>query len=646
MRGFFELLKRFHTDERGVFAVIFGLMAIVLIAMAGAVVDYTSIEQARTRAQTALDAAALGLQPDVFDTPTPTDQSFIDKAQLLLEERLGDNSITPIVEDAEINVRDGTLELTASINVPTAFVALIGIAHVRAHLVSEATRKRLNLEVVMVLDNSGSMSSSSRMVKLKEAAISATKIMFDDEETQPNVFVGIVPFTQFVNVGTANKTASWMSQTGASSFSHLNFDNDDNEDTEFKVDDDNDPSTAAVWATVDRWALFDAANNESWSGCVEARFTPYDTDDTEPDDATPDTMFQPVFAPDAPTVSNYISNDNPAACYARGSCNWVYVRRGCNSSGSTCTGTTTTTATYTARYGEITTSIRTSPATTPVDVCNCTTLPTDANRITSNSNNTTSTGSGTNRTRTQTWKCTYTFDIGASYANLSANELQQRLCKYAGASFSGTGPNTANCPAAEILPMTNVRATIDARITAMVADGSTNIAQGAIWGFHAISPTEPLTEGREYDEATSKVLIIMTDGQNNPDYAPYPPATDSRIVGNNSWSAWGYRINKRLLTESTTPKDSLATEAEVIAEIDRRTVESCDNAKAAGIKVYTIGLTAPTALKPILRSCASPTEDLGGPNEIIYSHFPATSAELVGVFEEIAGQLSLLRLAK
>jgi len=68
MRGFFSLLRRFRDDERGVFAVLFGVFAIVLIAAAGAVVDFTRIELARTKAQQALDSAALGLQPKMFLT--------------------------------------------------------------------------------------------------------------------------------------------------------------------------------------------------------------------------------------------------------------------------------------------------------------------------------------------------------------------------------------------------------------------------------------------------------------------------------------------------------------------------------------------------------------------------------------------------
>ncbi len=63
MSGFQRLILRFARDERGVFAVIFGLLAIVLIAMGGAVVDYVSLEQTRSRAQTALDSARWRCNP-------------------------------------------------------------------------------------------------------------------------------------------------------------------------------------------------------------------------------------------------------------------------------------------------------------------------------------------------------------------------------------------------------------------------------------------------------------------------------------------------------------------------------------------------------------------------------------------------------
>ena len=74
-----RLLERFARDERGVFAVIFGLLAIVLVAMGGAAADYIQVDHVRARSQIALDAAALALPPHIStttaDPPVATPQA-------------------------------------------------------------------------------------------------------------------------------------------------------------------------------------------------------------------------------------------------------------------------------------------------------------------------------------------------------------------------------------------------------------------------------------------------------------------------------------------------------------------------------------------------------------------------------------------
>ncbi len=636
LHRFKNLLKRFQRDERGAFLVLFGILAIVLIATSGAVVDFTQIEQARTRAQNALDAAALGLQPHVFDTsPVRNAAWFTGEANRLLAEQLSGSDVTSNVTGATINVRNGQLILRANITVPTAFVSLVGVPTVTAGLVSEATRKRLNLEVAMVLDNSGSMSSYSRMTRLKAAANSAVDILFDNQTTQPNVFVSIIPFTAYVNVGTANRTASWMSQTGASSISHLNFDNDDNEATPFTQ-------------TVSRWALYDGFNNKPWDGCVEARVAPFDTTDEVPNNAVPDTMFQPVFAPDGQDggpITSYITDTAGSCTRVPPTWTWVQSKSNCRSNGNNsqtnftnadCSGGSTTNA-YSGKneYGA-TIPTASVPTTQPADnsvysYYNTGTCAADVYTSTLTAGN--GSNSASRWTNTRTRVCTY---------NFSAREMMERLCKYTGRTFSGDGARS-DCPATAILPLNNTRATVKSRINAMVASGSTNIEQGAIWGFHTLSPTEPFTEGRSYDEATSKILIVMTDGENNVNYATY---STTNTYGVSNWMAWGFRSNKRLLTESTTPKDSVATSAQAIAEVNRRTVLACASAKAAGVIVYTIGLSSPnTSTTQMLKDCATPSSTSGGVTRN-YWYFPSDSDNLTAVFEEIAEQLSELRLAQ
>jgi Flp pilus assembly pilin Flp len=178
MRAFLALVQSFKTDQRGAFAVIFGIIAIVLVATAGAVVDFTTIEQARARAQDALDSAALGLQPKIFLTGE-TEATILEDAENLLLERLSGEPLTSAeVDNVDINIADGTLRIEANIVVPMSFVSLVGVNTIRARVVSEATRKRLAVEVAFVLDNSGSMSNENRMTNLKAATRCAMNVLF------------------------------------------------------------------------------------------------------------------------------------------------------------------------------------------------------------------------------------------------------------------------------------------------------------------------------------------------------------------------------------------------------------------------------------------------------------------------------------
>ena len=160
MNGFYGLIKRFGRDESGVFAVLFGLMAIILIALGGSVVDYVRLEQTRNRAQVALDAAALALQPEIFKVPV-NQASIKANAQALMIERIADPVVAAAIETITVDVPNGSLFFEAKIAVPTIFVQLVGVPQMTARIHSEATRKKLSIEVAMVLDNSGSMATSS-----------------------------------------------------------------------------------------------------------------------------------------------------------------------------------------------------------------------------------------------------------------------------------------------------------------------------------------------------------------------------------------------------------------------------------------------------------------------------------------------------
>ena len=592
------LLRNFGSDERGVFAVIFGLMAIVLVAMGGAVVDYVTLEQTRNRAQLALDAAALALQAEIFKVPiNKTD--IQNKAQALLVERIGDARITATMDPVQADPASGTLSLSAHMSVPTAFVQLVGVPTLEARIVSEATRQMLELEVAMVLDNSGSMSSNRRMEYLKEAAACATNILFydkvndactplDTRNPAENVAISIVPFTIMVNVGTQFKDAAWLDWAGGSAIAKLNFDNDDNDSNNFT-------------GVVDRKKLFEQTG-VPWRGCVEARRAPHDTTDAAPD--TPQTKFLPMFSPDTErTGTNDYLDDLLGSCSIN-QCTRVTEETSCSRNWLGQLSCSNSTVRYTKTVG----TNNTGPTSTSC-IGSGWTLARENQVI-----------SGSIRTTTSV------------FSPLSTRELRERMCKYnATPVVDGTnsGPN-ANCPEVSLLPLTRSVGDVQARIRAMRANGNTNIQQGAMWGVHALSPSEPLTQGLvNTNAAVSKNLIIMTDGFNEPASAT-------------SYFSWGFARDGRLADTDGIPgnenETNVTSGSAMTAAMDRKTVATCATAKAADIKVFTIGLSSPNAqATKVLQDCSSGEG---------YAYFPKSPAELKDVFRRIAAQLAQLRLAK
>ena len=527
MRFLLSKLTKFGRDESGAFAILFGIMAVVLIAAGGSSVDFVAIQQARKTAQLSLDAATLALHPEIYTRNSGWIQA---RAQAMLEESMTTNDVTVTVGTPDIDVEEGRLKLDVLVERPTFFMRLMGVETMTARMISEATRAKNRLEVAMVLDNSGSMNSYGRMTALKAASTLAVDIISGYEATPDKVYVGIVPFTMFVNVGSSNKNAAWMDTEGRSSISWDNFDDDDNEYT------GHDPSNPSD--RLDRFALYDAMPNTSWRGCVETR--PHDTnlstsDRLDLNDATPttadgDTLFVPVFAPD---YRDYYSGG-----------------------------------------------------------------------------------------------VSYLYDYGGSCSSpsLSSRERQERICKYQGTWLSSwsDGPNST-CGDAEILPLTNNMTSVKTSIAAMVADGGTNIHQGALWGWRVLSPTEPFTEGVEYHQQASKIMILMTDGANF-------HTANGYMNGAYWYTAYGYPYNERLGQRGWS---SWALQN----EMNRRTEWSCENARDAGITIYTIGLSVSRTSTNgrMLENCASTAG---------HAFYPANTSELQDTFEDIADQLSDLRLSQ
>lgn len=517
-----QKLRKFQRDEDGYFAVLFGIMVISLTATAGAVVDFVGVQNARSDVQNALDTTALALQPQITQK---TEAQIKVMAQDLIDDIADAQGLTVTIDTVDEVEADGKLFIDATVTVPLHFVGLVGVDSITARVTTQVTKKALAQEIILVLDNSGSMGHYSRLSNLKTAAVNATNILMGSGATSTDVKMGIVPFTSYVNIGPHHSAAPWLDMSGQADISNDNFDNDDNDSTPYT-------------GHVNRLSLYAQLGGVSWGGCVEARAHTstgtnmhLDTDDTTPVNSNKNTLFTPLFMPDERSSSSSYNNS--------------YI----SDSGGSCSS---------AHY-------------------------------------------------------------------LSTRERQERLCKYSGSvTVSGSGPND-DCPALALLPLTNTKASVTNQINAMTASGGTNIHMGAVWGFRALSPTLPFDEGDAYDVGNlSKIIILMTDGENtNP--------SSSNINGSAWHSAYGYPANGRLGAVGWSTN-------QIQGEMDNRTEESCANAKAQGITIYTIGLSPPTtATQNMLTNCATSPS---------HAHFPSAPSELDSVFTTIANEIQAARIAQ
>ena len=150
-----------------------------------------------------------------------------------------------------------------------------------------------------------------------------------------------------------------------------------------------------------------------------------------------------------------------------------------------------------------------------------------------------------------------------------------------------------------LMPLTDIFDTtgftnLNAKIDAMTASGNTNVTIGLVWGWHALTAGEPLTQGSEPAPDKDKVIVLLTDGDNT----------------QNRWSN----------------SDS---------QIDLRTALACANAKAANIKIYAVRVIDGNAT--LLRNCATKPSMYYNVNQ---------ASQLNSVFSSIAQNLANLRIAR
>lgn len=271
-------LSHFSWSRSGSIAIMFGIAVIPILIAAGAAVDFSRALVVKNRLGQALDAAALAV-----GSSKETDDAVL--TQLAKDYFAANYPASEIGVPGTINVSivNKTVTLSGSATLDTSIMNIAGINHLNVDATVEVVKELRGLEVVMVLDNTGSMNNDGKLAALKTAATTLIDTLAA-EQPDPNMLkYGLVPFSAAVNVGTQYQNSGWIDTGKSNSLHGIQFKN-----------------------TANVFTMFNKINNKSWNGCVEARPAPYDVQDTIP--TTGDTLWVPYFAPDEP--DDHAADDN------------------------------------------------------------------------------------------------------------------------------------------------------------------------------------------------------------------------------------------------------------------------------------------------------------------------------------------------
>jgi len=199
-------MRRLHDvlrTRRGAVALLVGLAVLPLLAMVGAAIDLTRLYVLHSRLVTATDAAALAGARAVNEADRNRQIERWFWANFTRS-----NPARPVgfmgaeVTSFSISLEDENRIVRVRVRaaLPTTALRLFGLDTLVAQVDQAARRQDRGMELALVLDVTGSMAGAA-MTALRESAAELVNILFGPNETVPNLWVSIVPYTATVNIG-------------------------------------------------------------------------------------------------------------------------------------------------------------------------------------------------------------------------------------------------------------------------------------------------------------------------------------------------------------------------------------------------------------------------------------------------------------
>jgi hypothetical protein len=205
----FNAISRFTADKRGAVAYLFALSLVGLLGAGGLAVDYSRGVQAKAALHAASDAAALAAAR-TYGTPA---ERLAVARQVFNANIKNQQSLQGISLVGKNILRDGRnygFEVTVQGDIKTTLGRVLGIDELGVKTFSQAIAAiGTRTEVSLVLDTTYSM-TGWKIATLKTAASRMVDELHGMSPPPEFLKIGIVPFSQYVNIGMQNRRRPWM----------------------------------------------------------------------------------------------------------------------------------------------------------------------------------------------------------------------------------------------------------------------------------------------------------------------------------------------------------------------------------------------------------------------------------------------------
>jgi Flp pilus assembly protein TadG len=577
----------FFQSVRGAAAPLIVASIIPMIGAMGGAVDLANIYLVRSQMRDATDNAALagGRLFRSEDRDAHVTNFFNSNLPILAN---GNTLHSFNIDTSSVGKRE-IITVKAEVDVKLVIMKFFGFNTYRIKTESTVERGATGMELVLALDNTYSMTQTdvgggTRMDALKVASKQLINTLYGGNDTNPNLWIGIIPYTSMVNVGKILKD-----EETARSVSYIDnlpgYDYDPTTGTGWKGCIDESPTINTIDASSD-------PNKDSdWIGALDTK------------ELAPGQLGQPLFRPFLAVSNQIVENVYDKGVVCKGGLAFApdVLVKGIEGE---------------AEYYKAGDPIPLPPTVPCVD------SPADPTKIVG-----TTVPFGNRYVVPSVWP---TGLYSAPWWKVvPASGPSARVYPSDSDPSDGGSPNLY-CPQESIELKVHTKTSMIDYLDKMRAynysEGTmSNVALG--WAYRMLTPAAPLVAPAR-NVARPKIIILMTDGFLWQDFY-----VDRR-------SAYGYPPENKLLP--IPPSGAVDTLAWRQARYDALAVRLerwCVNARSEGIRVYTVAFTlsATDPRSSIYRNCAT---------EPGMYFSPSNAADLDASFNEIANSLTSLRLVK